>query len=437
MMINKQLFKSTALTALLFSVFGAGGIAQDTSNVVGPETKAPVILATSPIGGEMNVDRNSVIKITFSSEMDSASINSATLLLYATYADTMKEQYREMHQEQITDNLTIEDSKNYRQHTAGAISGTIRYSDKIAVFTPDKELKEGTLYSFTVTSGVKNSENIALETDQSWSFTTAGTSYPTYSDKQNNTYGTARVEVSSLHAMSTNKDKTKGVDLGKAGRFVILAKTSVKNNTTSRITGHIGEGSVASSTNKEKENLNSTRKPASGKVSVLRSNQGDTTSPDVTEAIEDMMTAFNDVSMQNGDDSTSHTNESFDKVVVAPGVYEWSDSLHIASDVTLSGSANDVWLIKVGENLTIDENIEIMLTNGARAANIFWYVEGEVTIGKNARFEGIILSKNEITLEKGAELNGRMFSQTSITLNDNTIIREPRNMASQTSSKNR
>ena len=76
------------------------------------------------------------------------------------------------------------------------------------------------------------------------------------------------------------------------------------------------------------------------------------------------------------------------------------------------------------------------LTNGARAENVFWYVEGEVSVGGNASFEGIILSMNEITFDKGAKMNGRMFSQTSITLDDNTIT-EPKNMEGQASSSNK
>lgn len=148
------------------------------------------------------------------------------------------------------------------------------------------------------------------------------------------------------------------------------------------------------------------------------------------------MSAYSDASMQNGDSLTGHKNEGFHSTMLAPGVHEWSDSLHIASDATLSGSAEDVWLFKVGENLTVDENTTFTLSSGARAENVFWIVEGEVTVGENALFEGMILSKNEITLEKGAKLNGRMFSQSSITLDENTI-NEPRIMTGQRTSTNR
>lgn len=428
MRTHKHYFQCIILTALLFAGFVAAGIAQDTTAIVDPEPKAPVILTTIPAGGEMNVDPGSDIEITFSSDMNEKSINGTTLLLHATSADTMYEKPGTvMLDDQIRDRSVIKETENSRQYTTGVVNGTISYSNKVAVFTPESELEEGTLYTFTVTNGVKSVDDVALANDQSWSFTTTGTSASTYFDKQNKSNSTE-----GINDTSTNKIRT--IDLGKAGHFVILAKTSVNNNSASRITGHIGEGSVADSAQKVTDVVNSTRpQTPTGQVSsVLESNQSDTTFPEVTVAIEDMMSAYHDASMQNGD-STSHKNESFHNTELTPGVHEWSNALHIASDVTLSGSADDVWLIKVGDNLTIDENIVFTLTNGARAENIFWFVEGEVTIGKNAHFEGIILSQNEITLEKGAKLNGRMFSQTSITLDDNTIT-EPGTMGGQTTS---
>lgn len=190
MKIYKRFFKNISLTALLFTGFFAAGIAQDSTNLVDPEAKAPVILTTSPNGNELNVNLSSVIEITFSSDMDEKSINGSTLLLHATYKDTMNQLHSElMLDDQITDRSAVKNSGNYWQYTTSTIGGTINYSNKVAVFTPDTELKEGTLYTFTVTNGVKNLENITLANDQSWSFTTIGTSSSPFLDKPNHRYG--------------------------------------------------------------------------------------------------------------------------------------------------------------------------------------------------------------------------------------------------------
>ncbi|WP_372906212.1 ice-binding family protein [Rhodohalobacter sp.] len=244
-------------------------------------------------------------------------------------------------------------------------------------------------------------------------------------------------EYSANTADKALKAKNNWIDLGKAGQFVILAQTNINNKSESMITGHTGEGSVKNGTNKEKQSSHSERKGVKSQALILQSNQSDTTYPDVNEAIKDLLTAYSDASMQNGDDITVHETGGLHSNDLTSGVHEWSDSLHIASDVNFSGGEDDVWLIKIGSDLTIDENIVFTLNDGAQSDNIFWYVEGEVTIGKDANFEGIILSMNEITLEDDAILNGRMFSQASITLNDNTVT-EPRNMiAGRTTSTNK
>lgn len=175
MRIHKQFIKRIALSTMLTTCFAAYGIAQDTATIEEPESKAPVIVTTSPSGDERNVDLGSVIEITFSSEMDENSVNGTTFLLHTTSADSM----HEVKSEVVLDNQTrelsaIQDSLNSWQPTIGSVKGTISYSDKVAVFTPDEELKEGTLYTFTVTNGVKDLENNPLENNQKWSFITTG-----------------------------------------------------------------------------------------------------------------------------------------------------------------------------------------------------------------------------------------------------------------------
>lgn len=438
MRIHKQFFKSVAFATLLSSGFAANAIAQDTSTIVDPEIKAPVIVTTSPNGGEMNVSLGSVIEITFSNEMDGESINGSTLLMHATSIDTTREYRSEvMMDDQIRDRSETKRSNNNWQSSTGAISGTISYSNKVALFTPDTELKEGTLYTFTVTSGVHDLDNIAIENAQDWSFTTTGAPDTAYFDNanQNKRYAMAGPEINSMYASKTTKS-VKIIDLGTAENYVMLAKKDVKNDSSSSITGDIGEGSAVKNSQKETRMSNSEQKSTTGKSLGMRSSKNDTASADVTEALKDMMSAHADAAMLNGDDVTTHNTKSFHhEPVLAPGVHEWNDSLQVTSDVTLSGSADDVWIFKTSNTLTINENTVFTLSDGARAENIFWYAEGEVIIGKNVQLEGIIMSTNEITLEEGAKLNGRMFSQMSITLDDNTVT-EPRSMTGQTTSTN-
>jgi hypothetical protein len=44
-----------------------------------------------------------------------------------------------------------------------------------------------------------------------------------------------------------------------------------------------------------------------------------------------------------------------------------------------------------------------------------------VTIGTNADFEGVILSKTLIAVNTGASVNGRLLAQTAVTLQQNKV----------------
>jgi len=461
MRIHTQIFKCASLTALFIAGFAAGSFAQNTTTIDDPEKKAPVVVSTTPSGSEGNVDQRSVIEIIFSTEMDKETINNSTLLLYASSSDGVQEDQDEYQNDRLREHSLYQNSDYNRQNTSGTVNGTISYSDKVAVFTPSEDLKEGTSYTFTVTNGIKSSDNIALENNHEWSFTTKGNDSATTSgnldyrrvqnnydrDQENqieradrsfetNRSGLDRNEYSENSLNSPRNGNVNKIELGKAGQFVMLAKSDIHNESGSDITGQTGDGSLSEKKNKETAFADSVKQTRTDHVAVWQRNQDDTTSTEVSEAMEDMMSAYSDASMQNGDDSSGVENERFQSSVLTPGVHQWNDSLHIESEITLSGNENDVWVFKIGDNLTVHENTVITLTDGAHAENIFWFVEGEVTVGENAQFEGIILSMNDITLEKGAKINGRMFSQASITLNDNTIT-EPRTLTAQTSSTNR
>ncbi len=436
MRTDNQFFKGISLTALLFTGFAVNGIAQDRTNFDEPERNAPTIVATTPADGEENVDLDGDIEITFSVEMDEATINENTLMLHAGSAITMHDEYDEYDEEMWDDHMEERRHSEGAMQDKDAVKGTIRYSDRVAVFTPDEELEEGTQYAFTVTNEVKSYEGIALEEEYTWSFTTMDDSDITYYDQQSaeeydeetDRYRYDRGETQDRSRHMETSSETSFINLGTAAEFVVLAKENINHKSESRITGNTGEGSKADKDEKDDEDRQRAYDQDRDQDRDMRSDQRDdysATSPDVNEAIEDMMSAFREVSEEKNDDVTTHEVGGFHSDDLTPGVHEWNDTLNIESDIAISGSEDDVWLIKIGNNLTVNENIQFTLNDGAQAANVYWYVDGDVTIGQDSQFEGVILSMGDITLEKGAEVNGRLFSQSSITLDDNTIS-EPR-----------
>jgi hypothetical protein len=98
----------------------------------------------------------------------------------------------------------------------------------------------------------------------------------------------------------------------------------------------------------------------------------------------------------------------------------------ITTNVTLSGSANDVWIFQIAGDLTQEGASRITLEGGAQAKNIFWQVAGSagVALDTTVYFEGVILAEKGISLNTDATVNGRLMTQTAVTL-DHNIVGEP------------
>jgi hypothetical protein len=107
---------------------------------------------------------------------------------------------------------------------------------------------------------------------------------------------------------------------------------------------------------------------------------------------------------------------------LAPGVYKWGTGLLIPTDVTLTGSATDVWVFQVAKDLTISNATHVVLAGGAVPKNVFWQVAGLASIGTTAHCEGIILAKTAITLKTGASAKGRLLAQTAVTLDASSVV---------------
>jgi hypothetical protein len=104
------------------------------------------------------------------------------------------------------------------------------------------------------------------------------------------------------------------------------------------------------------------------------------------------------------------------------GLYKWSSTVTIPTNVTLTGGANDVWIFQVAGGVTQSSAARVVLTGGALAQNVFWQVAGIVSIGTTAHMEGVVMSQTAITLKTGATANGLLLAQTAVTLAGNTVV---------------
>ena len=324
-------------------------------------TGSPTVTSTNPSANVTGVPRDHAIAFTFSEAMDSSTINASTFIL---------------------------------KQGSTVIPGNVSYSGTTATFTPTSILASATTYNATVTTGAKNKAGVGMASNVDWTFTTGGSS-------------------STLAA----------VDLGSAGNYVIVAKTAINNISTSAVTGDLALSPAATSYITGFSITNATGYATSAQVTgkIYAADMAAPTPSNMTTAINNMITAYNDAASRPSPDFVELATGNLGGKTLVPGLYKWSNTVTMPSDVTISGGVNDVWIFQIAGNMTMASSVKINVTGGAQAKNIFWQVAGQATMGTTSHFEGILLSKTGITFQTGCSVKGRALAQTAVILDGNTI----------------
>ena len=323
---------------------------------------SPSVISTDPINNTTDVVLNKIITATFSEVMDPLTINTSTFKV---------------------------------KNDGIAVDGTVSYSGNTATFIPLIKWTEGTGYTASITTRAKNLNGIALESIKEWSFTTGNT-------------------TASILA----------VDLGTSGNYVILAKTAINNNPTSAITGDLGLSPAATSYITGLDLVNATGYATSAQVTgqLFAADMASPTSTNLTTAVENMITAYNDAAGRPFPDFLELGTGNIGGLTLSSGLYKWTSTVTIPTDITISGDENEVWIFQISGDLSMSTSVNVTLTGGAKAENIFWQIAGEASFGATSHFEGIILSMTGITFQTGASFNGRALAQTAVILDGNTVV---------------
>jgi C1A family cysteine protease len=102
----------------------------------------PTLAGSTPAGGATGIDTNTTVTVNFSETMNPATIHSSSFRL---------------------------------TQGSSAVPGAVNPGTLSASLTPSGSLIPGTTYTVTVTTAVQDDEGVALASESSWSFTTAGT----------------------------------------------------------------------------------------------------------------------------------------------------------------------------------------------------------------------------------------------------------------------
>ena len=326
---------------------------------------SPVVSSTYPAPAATGVFLNGYVSAAFSEAMDPATVSDATFILEG----------------------------------ASAVAGSVMLNTAgtTATFAPMANLASNTVYVATITTGAKDLVGNAIENAYSWSFTTG----------------------------DTTTVSRASVDLATAGNYVLLAKSAISTTGTTAIVGDIGLSPAATSyLTGFSETLDSTNNFATASMvtgKLYAANMAPPTPAEMTTAVSDMELAFTDAAGRTLPDFTELGAGDVSGLTLVPGLYKWGTGLLMATDVTIQGSATDVWIFQIAQDLTMSNGVQITLSGGALAKNIFWQVSGQTTIGTTAAFKGIVLCQTAIVMRTGASFEGRALAQTAITLDANAV----------------
>src|SRR5690606_36764422 len=87
--------------------------------------------------------------------------------------------------------------------------------------------------------------------------------------------------------------------------------------------------------------------------------------------------------------------------------------LNLNLNLDAQNNPNAVFIFQINGTLSTNVASEIVLLNGAKACNIFWKVEGAVSMATATKMKGNVIANNAaISLGTDVELEGRALSTT-------------------------
>lgn len=240
---------------------------------------------------------------------------------------------------------------------------------RTATFSPAAPLGKNLVYLATITTGAMSAAGSSLASDWTWTFRTAV------------------------------------VELGSARTFSVLATTVTNTGPTGNTTlsGDLGVSAAITG-------------------AALLTVSGETYDGGLFLAARtDLQRAYDDVVALT---ATPLLNPVLDGLTLDAGIYGSSAAVSLATTLTLNGQGdpNAIFVFKCGAALgTTAATSRVVLTNGARASNVFWQVVGDVSLGANTSFAGTILGNGDVTAGAGTVIEGRALTRGLVTLASNAI----------------
>lgn len=257
------------------------------------------------------------------------------------------------------------------------------YDNKSVVFITEN-LKASETYEAVLMQGVEDLSGYFLEDDFEWDFATG----PEF------------------------EMVPRAVNLKSLTQFAIFSSDLIQNVGTTNVTGDVGiiPGNIA--------DIMGDPLTVDGDVLADGVDPVDIINPILIKGQNDLFAAYLFAELANNPPPQPVSGNDF-----TPGIYHTND-FDIDQTITLDAEndPNAFWIFQISGDLTVANNIQIDLINGAHANNVFWQVGNDAAIGSGVMFKGSIMALNDIEVQNGADITGRLMVKTGgIYLNANTI----------------
>ena len=315
------------------------------------------------------------------------------------------------------DPLTITGTTFTVKQGSTTVAGAVSYTGTTATFNPTSDFVTGMVYTATITTGAKSSAaNIPMASDYVWSFTTLKP--PLFYSIFGAFGGNAGITNQGLNTVINNGS------IGTTAASTLI--TGFHDGTT---------GDVYTETT-------SNQGLVSGRIYTAPPAPGDAASATIaTNGLAAAQVAYNSISPASKPGGSDPGAGELGGLTLAPGVYmSASGTFNISNgDLTLDakGDPNAEWIFQTSASLTVgiagpSGAKSVILTNGALAKNVYWYVGSAATINGagGGIMTGTIISSAGVTFSTAGNavqtvLNGRAISLVASVTMVNTTINVP------------
>jgi hypothetical protein len=192
-----------------------------------------------------------------------------------------------------------------------------------------------------------------------------------------------------------NTNYAQAPTLGTTAGFVIFTTSgAVGNNAISQITGNVGTNDQPTFT-------------GFGNVNGVMHNQDGATG----QAATDLLSAYNQLNATVPTFSISTLLGNSDTLIA--GVYHVPAAAVLNDTLILNAQSisSAVFIFKIHGTFSTNTNSKIKLIKGALACNVYWQVEGVVSMAPGTGMKGTVIANNAaINMNTGDTLEGRIFS---------------------------